>query len=434
MSKRPPAVTPEDRLYRIVEEGLCIGCGLCQAVAGPDQVEVRKAQNGELRPHVVGALNQETVDRIYDVCPGTRLEGLPERLVDDDSHSDLVWGPYRRMLLAHASDPEIRFKGAAGGVLTALALFLLESKRVDFVLHVRAGRLEPTFGESHSSRKRADVLVAAGSRYGPTAPLIDIDRVLDHGQSFAFVGKPCDIAALRNLARHDPRVDDLLRYWLTPVCGGFMPSAGMADFLQRNEGVGLDAVTAFRYRGHGCPGPTRYELADGRVRELRYTDFWGTDESQWTLPFRCKVCPDGIGEAADIAAADNWPGGAPNPETEDQDPGTNAVIARTASGAALMQAAVEAGYVTLEGEVDPRHMDRIQPHQTRKKLAVRARWDGLAAEGRLVPRSARLRLDALSQEAGEAAYREQLEGMRERVRRGKADEERPAPRSRTSGS
>ena len=48
---------------------------------------------------------------------------------------------------------------------------------------------------------------------------------------------------------------------------------------------------------------------------------------------------DGIGEAADIAAADNWPGGSPDPETEHLDPGTNAVVIRTEAGMRLAEAA-----------------------------------------------------------------------------------------------
>ena len=31
--------TPAERLYAIVEQGLCIGCGLCQTVAGKDARE-----------------------------------------------------------------------------------------------------------------------------------------------------------------------------------------------------------------------------------------------------------------------------------------------------------------------------------------------------------------------------------------------------------
>ena len=94
----------------------------------------------------------------------------------------------------------------------------------------------------------------------------------------------------------------------------------MDRFLRDREGLDPDRLTAFRYRGHGCPGRMRYELDDGTCKEFRYTDFWGTDESQWVPPFRCKVCPDGIGEAADIAAADTWPGGSPDPATEAVEP------------------------------------------------------------------------------------------------------------------
>ena len=425
MSNRPAPVTPEDRLYRIVEDGMCIGCGLCQSVAGPDRVRMQLVANGCERPVATGNLDHETVDRIYDVCPGTRLEGLPERLISEGTRHDLIWGAYRRMVEAHATDPKIRHLGSTGGVLTALGLYLIETGEVPVILHATAGGNDPTFGQAHISRTRTDVLAGAGSRYGPTAPLVAIHEQLDRDEPFVFVGKPCDVAALRNLARLDERVDRLCRYMLVMVCGGFMPPDGMGKFLAREE-IDGSAITSFRYRGHGCPGPTRVETSDGQAQEFTYTQLWGTDETQWMLPFRCKVCPDGIGEAADIAAADNWPGGSPNPETEHLDPGTNAVVIRTEAGMRLAEAAEKAGYLTLTRDVDPRHMDDVQPHQRNKKLVVRARWDGLAAEERTVPRSARLRLDALGAELDPAFYAQQRDGTRQRIRDGKTDEARPA--------
>ena len=85
--------TPAERLNAIVEQGLCIGCGLCQSVAGKNRIRVTKTLNGYLTPVVEGELDHETVDRIYAVCPGTRVEGLPEKLVEPDTHHDNVWGP-----------------------------------------------------------------------------------------------------------------------------------------------------------------------------------------------------------------------------------------------------------------------------------------------------------------------------------------------------
>ena len=174
--------TPTERLYAIVEQGLCTGCGLCQSVAGKDRVRVTKTLNGYETPVVVGELDHETVDRIYAVCPGIHVEGLPERLLEPDTRQDNVWGPWRRMVRAWAGDPEVRVEGSTGGVLTALGLYLLDSKRVDFILHVKTSTQEPSFGERALSFTEVDVIEAAGSRYGPAAPLIDVGEVLDRNQ------------------------------------------------------------------------------------------------------------------------------------------------------------------------------------------------------------------------------------------------------------
>ena len=420
--------SPTEKFYAITEQALCIGCGLCQSVAGADKIKMVEAENGYERPLVVGELDQSTVERIYDTCPGTHIEGLPQHLIERDTKVDNVWGPWRRIARAWAGDPEVRYEGSTGGVLSALASYLLSSKKVDFILHVKASRSEPTFGERHLSFTHADVLEAAGSRYGPAAPLIDITDVLARDQPFAFIGKPCDIAALRNFGRHDSRVGRLVRYWLTPVCGGYMPPPSMKAFL-KSAGFDPAAVTSFRYRGRGCPGPTRIEAAD-RVAEFHYLDLWGDDESQWHLPFRCKICPDGIGEAADIAAADTWPGGSPDREESKHDPGTNAVIARTLKGQTLLEEAARDGAIVLEYDISPDEMSHYQVHQMKKKYACWPRLQGLGDEGRIVPETKRLRIEELSEELAPEVNDYQRQGTRMRVREGKASEPRARAQER----
>lgn len=416
--------SPTERLYAIVEQGLCIGCGLCQAVAGPEVVGVRRVASGYEAPVVVGPLDHATVDAIVDVCPGTRIDGLPDHLADGAT-VDPVWGPWRRIVRAWAGDPEVRHRGSTGGVLTALGMYLLESGRVDHVLHARASTTEPTFGEPTLSSTPADVLAAAGSRYGPTATLRHVTDVLDLGRPIAFVGTPCDVSALRNWARHDDRVDELVRYRLTMVCGGFGTPEATRAFLGR-VGIHPDELTALRYRGYGCPGPTRAETAD-RVEERHYLDFWGDDESQWTLPWRCKVCPDGIGEAADVAAADTWPGGSPTREESEDDPGTNAVIARTEVGRRLLAEAEAAGAIVVEGEATVDDLSTWQPHQVRKKYAVGSRHAALGAVGRIQPVTHGLRLPELTAELSTDEVARQREGVRVRIADGRASQPTPEP-------
>ncbi len=421
----PDQATPAERLNTISEQGLCIGCGLCQSVAGPDRIQVMKNQEGNLRPVITGELDDLIVDQIYDVCPGTHVQGMPSSLIDRDTKMDNVWGPWRRVVRAWAADPEIRFEGATGGVLTALASYLLSTERVSFVLHTKTSAKEPAFGERHLSFNQADVFEAASSRYGPTATLIDINDILDRGESFAFIGKPCDIGALRNHGRYDSRVQELVKYWLAPVCGGFMPTPSRIDTLRR-FGVEPEDLTGLRYRGRGCPGPIRIETREEH-RDIHYLDFWGEDSSQWSLPFRCKICPDGIGESADLAVADSWPGGSPNRIDSETDPGTNAVIVRTQAGMGLVEVAAKDGALTIEYDQTPDDMSYYQMHQMRKKYAVWPRLQGLADEGHIMPRYEGLRLQELAADLPDETNDHQRQGARRRVREGKVGEPTPRP-------
>jgi coenzyme F420 hydrogenase subunit beta len=422
--KHPPT-TPKERLDRIVEEGACSGCGLCEAIAGPDKVQVTKVQTGYERPVVVGEITHEIVDRIYDVCPAARWDGMPDRLIEDDTAIDLYWGPVRDACLAHATDHDIRMNAATGGVLTALGKFLIESGRVDFVLHIKPAEAEASYGEPNISFDAEAVLNGTGSIYCPCAPLRVIDEVLSMGRPFAFIGKPCDIAALRNLALFDPRVDRLVKYWLTPVCGGWTEPKALNDFLA-TRGVEPGELTYFKHRGAGCPGDVEFATGDGRAFTAHmYEPFGGFDSANWKIPFRCKVCPDGPGESADLSAGDTWENAVPDPEKSKTDPGTNAVLLRTTKGEELFQAAVAAGYITVSGPMSLRWYDTCQPHQLSKKLSIRARFDGLMDEGHVVPRSRNLRLERLAEEGGPERYAFQRDGARERARTGRGAEPTP---------
>jgi coenzyme F420 hydrogenase subunit beta len=147
----------------------------------------------------------------------------------------------------------------------------------------------------------------------------------------------------------------------------------------------------------------------------------------WQLPWRCKICPDGIGESADIAAADSWPGGSPTREGSEHDPGTNAVIVRTGLGLELLESAVRDGALVIERDIGPDDLTSYQPHQVRKKQAVWSRYQGLADENRIVPHTDNLRLEQLSVALPAEIQQSQREGTRTRITQGKATEPRPQP-------
>jgi len=242
---------------QIVGAGLCIGCGLCRAIAGPDRLEIAMTPEGRERPLVRTPLDAATLERINAVCPGTHVDGAVAGAQSKEAATDLIWGPAEHLAIGYASDPDVRYRGSTGGVLTALGRYLLESERAKFILHVAASKTAPMRSERRLSFDAASVLDAAGSRYGPAAPLIDFTSILDRAQPFALIAKPCDVSAVRNLAKFDPRVDRYMQYALTLVCGGASELTKSQEIL---DGFGIDEkeLSLFRYRGHGNPGPTPF--------------------------------------------------------------------------------------------------------------------------------------------------------------------------------
>ena len=404
-------------LEEIVEGGLCIGCGLCQAIAGADKIQIVLTPEGRERPVARTGLNTAILERINAICPGTRVEGARAESQSAQTMHDVVWGSAEQLAIGYAGDPDVRYRASTGGVLTALGRFLLASGRVKFVLHVAASATLPLRTERRLSFDSASILEGMGSRYGPAAPLVDFTELLDRGEPFALIAKPCDIAAVRNLARIDARVDRYLRYALTFVCGGASDLTKSEEVVS-NLGIRSEQLSLFRYRGYGCPGPARLETKDGQSFELTYGEMW-EDESTWRIQPRCKICPDAIGESADLAASDTWPGGGPSGEDE----GFNGIIVRTPRGLELYRAALAAGAIVVEPrEVSFRDFDEFQPHQVRKKRAVWARLAGMRAAGGPTPETHNLRLTECARLNSLAENMAEARGARRRTLLGRLHE------------
>lgn len=413
-------------LEQIVTSGLCIGCGLCQSIAGTDAIAFGMTPQGRERPMARQSLSRSTLERINAICPGTRIDGPDPATQSREAQHNVIWGSAERLSVGHATEPSVRFRGSTGGVLTALGQFLLASGRVRFILHVGASAAAPMRTERRLSFDSASVLEAAGSRYGPAAPLIDFCEMLDRGEPFALIAKPCDVTAVRNLGRSDPRVARYLRYALTFLCGGASDLSKSEEVLRRFD-ISEDELSLFRYRGYGNPGPTRLETHDGRNFELTYQQLW-EDESKWMIQPRCKICPDAIGQGADIAASDVWPGGGPSGEDE----GFNGIIVRTERGLELYEAAVNAGALTIDRPASFADFDVYQPHQVQKRRAVWARLKGMKHAGRPVPEVAGLDLEDCARQNSVAVNLRESRGTRDRALGGRLTE--PLPIARASAS
>ena len=365
-------MTSINKLSDIVDNGLCIGCGLCQSITGKDSIEISMSPKGRLEPKELKKIPSNTFNKILNVCPGVIVEGLPKEQIDTKAKYDLVWGYYLSLFYTWSTDKKIRFESSTGGLLNGLSLYLLESKKVKFILHTATDPEKPMRSISKTSYTKDELLNSGScSRYGPASPLDKFDEALNLNQPFAFVGKPCDISAIRQLSKINEKVNKLCKYLLTLVCGGSTEFTKSQDFIESFK-VKEEELSIFRYRGFGNPGKMYIKTKDGREHDREYNSFWG-EESTWRVHFRCKICPDAIGESSDIAALDTWRGGSPKSEDE----GFNAAIIRTKKGLDLFNEAVNAGYLKMGDKLEIKDIDDFQPHQVNKKKAVYARYEGM---------------------------------------------------------
>ncbi|MDA8746854.1 Coenzyme F420 hydrogenase/dehydrogenase, beta subunit C-terminal domain [Litoreibacter sp.] len=361
---------------RIVSADLCTGCGACAALA-PKRVAMAMDDAGFLRPKRFGGLSRKQAGRIMKVCPG-RGQAAPT----PEAQQSVLWGGYHSVMQGWAHDADLRFAGASGGALSALCVWLLESGQVDGVVQIAADAENPMGNRTVVSRTRCDVLAAAASRYAPSAPLLEVPELLETGSRYAFVGKPCDVAALRKWARLDTRVDQAFPVMVSFFCAG-VPSQKGAEQIASSLGVAAQDVTAFRYRGQGWPGKTVVKDREGTDHAMTYHESWGGVLSKYVQP-RCRICADGTGMSADIAFADAWETDADGyPLFEEQD-GRSLIVARNSHGARLLDQAIEADQIVAV-PLAIEDVAAMQTGQVRRRSELFGRLVGRVLAGLPIP-------------------------------------------------
>lgn len=352
---------------RVVANDNCTGCGGCTLVS--DRVRMQLSPEGWMRPEVDAETDANAKDeagRFNAMCPGVRLDApTPE---SNSTHP--TFGRFISAWRGHAGDEDIRGAGSSAGVLTALSTYLVESGRAESIRGASSTPAAPTRTVPVSIMSREQALSASGSRYAPVATLAGLD------DADAVVAKPCEISALR---RAGVRSDAVL---LSFFCAG-TPSQRATDSLIRELGVEPEHTTSLRYRGNGWPG--QFTVSDGEATAaISYDDSWGKHLGR-DLQWRCKICPDGTGEDADVAVGDFWHADERGYPLFDDAEGDSVVIARTHRGHEILMEAAAAGAVVLS-TVDLDDVERIQPLQRARKRTVAVRQAARLLTLKRVPR------------------------------------------------
>jgi coenzyme F420 hydrogenase subunit beta len=325
----------------VVSWRLCTGCGACVSACPENNIRLVDVPDQGLRPVVNRATCQKCGECIK-VCPGIEVS---HRSFDSEIIPELrkAWGPVLEVWQGYASDRQIRFNGSSGGIATALSLYCVEQEKCGGVLHIGAQLGRPLENVPVFSKSRRELLANTGSRYSPAGPCERIDWIQEAASPCVFVGKPCDVVALRKLQAAKPELNGKVGLAISIFCAGTPSTNGTRSILDA-LGVTEGEVKEIRYRGCGWPGTTTVKLkgSNSKVRQMSYEQSWGGILSRHGQ-FRCRLCPDSTGEFADISCGDAW-----YREIEPNDLGWSLILARTEKGRKVVRHARQAGYITLK--------------------------------------------------------------------------------------
>jgi coenzyme F420 hydrogenase subunit beta len=312
--------------------------------------------NGFYEPDFYVKLTADELRKIYYCCPAIHVES--------NVNQDYVWGKFKILKEAWASDEVIRKKASSGGIISAISIYLLETKQVDAILQIGVSTSSSILNEMKLSYSKQEILANCGSRYAPALMFNKLREKFDSNNDiFAFIGKPCDISALKNFIHCYPEYKRRILFFISLFCAG-MPSYNATKELLKLSGCD-DEPYYLKYRGDGWPGDFLAKYRNNSEFRMSYDDSWGGFLGK-NLGLRCKICPDGIGLLADIAVADSWNIKDNKPSFEESD-GRSFVIIRTSFGKKIFDQSVESKYI-IEKEIDIKNIRYIQKYQYERRL------------------------------------------------------------------
>lgn len=402
--------TVRREIAKVMQADACSGCGACTLLDKGLAMELN--ESGYLRPVGVHPPDErpQGAQIFKRVCPGRQV--LAQRPSGSMRHPLL--GSYFGAWEAWAVDPSIRDRGSSGGVLSAINGWLLESGTATELSTAAPDASRPVRTVPVRIMTKEEALAAAGSRYAP----VGVGQLANIAPDRALTAKPCEVAAVRAMAQEEAGTAPIL---LSFFCAGTPSQLATEGLIRDLGGPEPEEVTDLWYRGRGWPGRFTAQFGEREV-STDYRSSWGKALGP-TTQWRCKICPDGIGEAADIAAADSWEVSDDGYPLFGESEGRSALLARTPRGHAIILAAHRAKVIELQ-PIDLRKLEQAQPLQTSRRQYLAARLLGARLAGRRVPRFRGFDLLRLSLANPRIAVRT-FRGTFRRVRRMRKDQKDP---------
>ncbi|MEN6328180.1 MAG: Coenzyme F420 hydrogenase/dehydrogenase, beta subunit C-terminal domain [Syntrophomonas sp.] len=338
-----------DLKTEVLNSSSCTLCGVCL-----DWCPYLKS----LEHHLVMPFACKVQDgRCYSVCPRTFTDWQEIKAsFMPDTPDSLEMGAFNAVYKVKSVNS---LDGQQdGGTVSSLIKTALEETMVQAAL--LTGSDDNISPSSFLTADTADIEKAAGSRFLAAPGLRKITEAVQKGiKKMLVVGRPCQVQALRKYQKNHP-ADAPTEFISIGLFCMWSLSWTFKDYLQ-NTYPGID-IKKISIPQHGVE-----VLCSDGIKAL------STEKVKEFVQAGCSYCLDMTSELADISVG-----------AFEAEPGWNTVLVRTPQGAALLQRAVDKGYLKLE-EYPQKDLDGLKRASLNKKARNLKLLQDAVDHGRLKP-------------------------------------------------
>lgn len=299
----------------VVNQDLCIGCGICIDRCPSKAIEMDWNDYGFLIPEL-----QENCDSHGECIKSCPFNPLPqnevkteneigERFLKNTNHHHPRIGKYNKLYAGFST--EYRLTSSSGGIATYVLAELLKRGIVQHVISVNESNKSNNHYDYSISSSVVELLGASKTKYYPVSMSNAFSKISELDGKVAIVGVACFLKAIRLVQYQDQALNKKIRFLVGIICGG-VKSRFFTEFLAGQVGVEKDEYEEPQFRikdmnstagdySFGCNSSNDIEQRTLKMKSVG--DMWGTGLFKANA---CDFCDDVTTELADISLGDAW--------------------------------------------------------------------------------------------------------------------------------
>ena len=347
----------------ILQNNLCVGCGLCVYSCPNNALKMDWDDNGFLVPYLTESCNN--AGSCLKACPfnpNPELEIFSENEISDIFLADSVnvnnqIGRYNGIYAGYST--EFRNSSSSGGIATYIIKELFEKDLIDSVIAVRDTKQCETHFEYSIIKNKSELLSTSKTRYYPVTIATALQEIDKYNGKIAIVGVGCFVKAIRIAQYNNPILKEKIKFTIGIICGG-IKSKFYTEYLAGKAGVQKNNIINPEFRIKDIKSTANDYYFDCKnnsdnqkhtIKMLSLGDMWGTGLFKANA---CDFCDDVTTELADISLGDAWL----DPYIKDGK-GTNVIVTRSK----LAEDIIISGITSKELSVENLSLDRFLSSQ-----------------------------------------------------------------------